>query len=52
MADAGTGSKQVQEQAEFQVQEVSRYRNKRNRKIIKRSMLVLDQEIGKTGKAR
>jgi hypothetical protein len=52
IADAGTGGKQVQEQAECQEQEVSRYRNRRNRKMIKRSMRVLDQEIGKTRKAR
>jgi hypothetical protein len=36
----------------MQEQEVSRNRNRRNRKIIKGSLRVLEQEIGKTGKAR
>jgi hypothetical protein len=36
----------------MQEQEVSRYRNRQNRKMIKGSMRVLEQEIGKTGKER
>ncbi len=36
----------------MQEQAVSRYRNRRNRIMIKGSMRVLEQEIGKTGKAR